>query len=757
MFDFELKIKNTNALVIFSGQLEGDDIYYGDQIDVILKRRNSPYKYVIFLFPKYIENKIREFLGSDSKLESNLNRASGADYISLVTFDGYSDLRLHSMLADRVDSPIAFDKNFRNNLIKSGLLFLVESKKEKIILTAPPGTVFEKPSKKRFAEFIKASELAVGFSENQFVAFALLSHRPRRDDAQKIKHIWIDTSSISQYVESLVYYISRFNGDEYRTLQYHSFQSYGDHETAGYKACIPDVKDNVWVIISASRSNDMGVDIYQTWVGLQHDQITTLLSYTDSKMDQDHLSHTHKANPEFPSRPGDNVVVNISKFSACHNIEKKYGSEIPVKIIGENFTAQVEKPNAVLLRRPHGPVEISQFVELINQNEYLFANKIKSNKLRSIFFDFVKFNKGNSKLKNEYMSWLKDIVGWYVPSSLGAIIYDFTDEASKLLYNDIRSLINSGNILEVDLNGGIEIDSARAIIAIVPVMTRGTSFIKLNSDLRLVGHSAQRIFIAPFSLSHTKSDFDAFSKSLGMAPKGLRYQFFNFRKIFIGHQESQNSWERELAVTDKFQNAIWRKRTEILQAQSQGIANAIGNCCEITQEKLKFNIDFAFWQTEYEPEKVNPVAVYLTLSSILQNLREKPFTMLDKESLYTHVYQHSVLDPNNFSRFNDPLLQSCLWRCAYDGELDYRTPDYLSKQFCDIIKRLATSRANGERNATLDLLMAVAVRKIQLSTECVSEMIESLKRILAKFPEFDEILDFIGNDFRNQKLDGQEF
>ena len=130
---------------------------------------------------------------------------------------------------------------------------------------------------------------------------------------------------------------------------------------------------------------------------------------------------------------------------------------------------------------------------------------------------------------------------------------------------------------------------------------------------------------------------------------------------------------------------------------------------------------------------------------------------MDKDSLYAHVYQHSVLDPNNFSRFNDPLLQSCLWRCAYDGELDFRTPDYLSRHFLDIIKRLAKSRANGENNATLDLLMAVATMKIQLSTECISDMVTYLKGALPNLSEFQEILEFIGSGFKSPTQDASEF
>src|SRR5690606_20443861 len=165
-------------------------------------------------------------------------------------------------------------------------------------------------------------------------------------------------------------------------------------------------------------------------------------------------------------------------------MEKKYGSEVPIKIIGENFTAQVERPNTVLLRKPHAPSEISKLIDPIKSCKFLLANKIHQ-RLRSIFFDFVKFHNETSEFKQKYLIWLKNIVDWYVPSSIGAIIYDFNDDSRRLLYRDLIPLIKNKNICEIDIKGDISFNKDAAIIALLPVMTRGNTFIKLNSDLRL--------------------------------------------------------------------------------------------------------------------------------------------------------------------------------------------------------------------------------------------------------------------------------
>jgi len=748
VFDFELNDGADRILVVFSGQLEGNDTDYGNEIDLTLKKRNYPYKELVFLFPRYIETEIKRLINNGDRILSNANRATKADQISFVSFNGYADLNLFYKTEEEKGSIADNPDKLKWRIIRLGLLSLVEKRTDQVILKSPPGTIFEKPSNQKFHEFMKASELSTGFSESQFVAFSLLAHRPKRDNNNLIQNIWIDTFSISTFIEALIYYIKRFNNHTHRQVKYHSFQSYGNNDTAGYKTSIPDAKDDVWVIISASRSNNMGRDIFKIWSGIKHDQIVTLLSYSDTEYDQKYLSQTCKDNPQYPIKPGDQIVVNISRFSEHHTTEKRFGSEVSVKIIGENFTAQVEEPNQVLLRKVHSTLEIESFIEPINEGKNLLVHINKSNRLRSVFFDFSTFKNEKSELKTGYLRWLKDVVEWYIPPAVGYVIYDPCDDASKLLYGDLIKHLTNQKVINIDINKINDIEKETPIIALMPVITRGHAFIKLNSDLRLLEHNAQRIFISPFATPHTKKDFSLFEQSLVMGPRNLKYQFLNYKKIYIGHQERRNSWERELDLVEQFESPVWLRRTKALQDQAIGIINTIGVSCNLQDEKLKFNIDFAFWKPGYNPDLVNPTAVYLTISSILQNLREKPYTLIDKESLFTHVYQHSVLNPLNFSRFNDPLLQSSLWRCAYDGELDYRTPSELSRKFVVILTRLALSRRDGEHNATLDLLVGIAIGKIKLSKEYLSSMTASLTELLKKYPEYIELLNYISNNFQ---------
>lgn len=729
MYSFEYKFKLSSYLVIFSGQLEGSDAEYGDEIDKIIKgftENGIIFEKILFVFPLFVKEKIIGYLkkGGDSKILSNLSRAKNSDEVIFLSFNERSIFKLeycHSFSDREYSVVLSVDNKLRDDVIKYGLRSIAEKNKNNIILRSPPGTVFQKPSGDNFEEFIKASEMSGGFSVNQFIAFSLLSRRPSKE----IKNVWIDTASIAVFIEPLVYYIEKFDG-ELNRIRYHSFQSYGDGDSGGFKMYSPDIKEDVWVIISASSTNNMGRKLYKDWRGVKHSQILTFLSYNDMCIEDDFCDDSGDETA-VSSNPGDQILFNIREFSSSFLNNWESLSNVPVKIIGENFTAQIEDPKKVLIKKSHKTAEISDFIDPLNSSGCIFLNKTEDQRTRRVYFDFCIFYKESSKLKDRYDRWLKDICDWYVPSGNVQVIYNSDKDSDNLLCEDIVNRIGSCRVRAFDERKNLdEIDKSLPVIAISPVITQGHKFIKLNSDLRILEHSSQRIFIAPFALPYSKFNYRRFIDSLRLAPRQLTYQFFNFRKAFIGSDEKENSWDKELEVLDDCEDSLLVDRKRRLQKKSVGVLADPGLSCHEGELRLKFNKDFAFWSEGYNPKDVNPSAVYLTVSSILQWLREQKTTLPNSDSLFRHVYQHAVLDPMNFSRFNDPLLQACLWRAAIGGELDYRTTKELSQEFVDILTRLARSRVKNEYNATLDILIGVATGKIGVERSLLLKLVNDL-------------------------------
>ncbi|MBV1931175.1 MAG: hypothetical protein KUG71_05610, partial [Porticoccaceae bacterium] len=84
---------------------------------------------------------------------------------------------------------------------------------------------------------------------------------------------------------------------------------------------------------------------------------------------------------------------------------------------------------------------------------------------------------------------------------------------------------------------------------------------------------------------------------------------------------------------------------------------------------------------------------------------------------------------DNFTRFTDSLLQSCLWRAANMRELDYRSSTDLSTEFSNILETLIEDDASENSNSAVDLLMGIAVGKIQLSFEVLQSLLDKANEI----------------------------
>lgn len=707
------------SLVIFTGGYEESIKGFGSSLDEIFKLYSEKFYRVFLIFPDFCSDFFDSCIRDDS-FKIDVSRLDGVP-VDYYKFNRYGELSPFSLDDKKIDITPA---SLLKVVVRSGIGCLVLNRVDKVILKAPPGSIFKKPSGDNYREFIKTSELAIGSAENRFVAFCLLSKQPRID----IKNIWTDTSGISSVISEICFYLKSFQGES-RALKYHSFQSYG-----GYKKSEPANKSDVWVIISASSSNNLGCQIFKEWKGMRHEQILTILSYKDTVYDVDND----------PVRIGDEILLNISEYSEESIDLDKFGDEIPVQVVGENFTVQIESPNSVLLRKPHSPREVGQFIRPLVETNVIECYKSLDNKLYEIFFDIEQyFNCVSDKEINYLKDWLKKCYQWYVPKDIKFLICG-SDVQSKFFCKIFVDLLELGGKVQVVNADDIisEVDNTGSVLVVDPVISSGRKLLRINRDLRIVEHDKQRIFIVPFCIFNSGKDFDLFSKSLTLGPSGLKYQFLNYRKIYTGADCRSLSWEAELKVLESLDSIIFKNRAKVIRNRSIGIDRKIGLSLNPEIPFLQFEKDFAFWEPGYKSDNVNPCTVYMTILSILQNLRETPYSLRNKESLYRHLYQRSVLDPENFSRFNDALIQSALWRCATSNEVDY-SDHGLSKEISDIVLRLARDASADECNVTADILIGIAVGKIKIDKKFLENLLDSMQKILPDKEEIIELIQYI--------------
>jgi hypothetical protein len=263
----------------------------------------------------------------------------------------------------------------------------------------------------------------------------------------------------------------------------------------------------------------------------------------------------------------------------------------------------------------------------------------------------------------------------------------------------------------------------------------------LNSALRLANHKGVRVFVSPFVTFPDAQSFEIFKRSLCYGPKNLKYTFDFFQAVFLGDMK-RSIWRQEEDFLKSRSHDIWGGRIAELGLRTPGKKKNIGLIA--VDEDIGFTTDFAFWAPGYIPKNVNPSSVFWTISAILQNVRDYNLDPKKRgQSLFHSVNQYSVLDPENFSRFNDPLIQSCLWRAAYSHEVNYSASVKLSNRFLNILLNQIVEYLNGATNGALDLLLAVAMKHIVLDSSSNSQLNDELLRLNSKCCRLTDLISLI--------------
>lgn len=731
MYIFESYSHDKNSLVLFLGQYDVDS--KPSLLSEIQKAYNSNLtpELIYFVFPNYLRDSIETLL-DDETFIIDLKRYKGSPIVC-VGFNEYGELgcKIKRFNGNELDFEINFEK-LTLDIVKSGYENLMRDRSQDVLIKSPSGTIFSKPSGKTLEEFIYASQLARSSSENQFLAMSLLRYYPKD---HSIDHIYIDTASISAIAEALVYYISKFGNKECKHIKYSSYSSY-----SGLQKSKPRNTDGAWVIISASASTSMGKRMVNTW-NVTPQQIVTILSYKGVLSDSD-------------ENVGNAVVFSVEKYSSR---DKKVRSPVMVQVQGENFTAEISTPQQVLLREIHKPKFVDDFVYKFRKGG-VFAVKWDASSVnkhpRCVDIDYLCFKKEYLKddSKNCLRAWMKQVATWSVPKDLKAIVIGYgTDQDA--FYEDFKLvLIDCGFSFETDCIKKIHYDDDdglagirdSAVLILSPVITSGNYFVDINRSLRLAGHRGMRVFATAFVTAPSRAQHELFKKSLTFATNGFSYGFYSYKTGYFGSKNNSIWAEEKSFIKDMIgkakegQNglAYWRKRQGYLEKSGDGLKGRLGLPYESASDKFELLQDFTFWPDDYKGENGNGngdefdlEAVYATVLSILQNLREND---IGGDSLISNIYQHSVLAPENFVRFNDSVLQSCLWRSATPAELDYRRSDEISTDFQRVLSKILEGCDSERGKVSLDLLMAIALRWIKLADNALVKVIDDAKTHLKK-------------------------
>jgi hypothetical protein len=561
----------------------------------------------------------------------------------------------------------------------------------KVIVNAPAGYAYQKPSQRKATYFIRAEQGLETSGAIAFVALGVWRYVTRVKNAipQNLVNVFVDSMGVATVAYALreLFLLAKTGTPP----QIESFHSYGGlvnvKPVPGCSLCM----------ISASSS----MNLHREWVAKKRvleTDVLTLVTFEDADDSNFALCRLPAS-----QRP------DSEEISAAYDI----------KIKGENFVPLSEHPRTVLLRKPvHGDERsVKIFQNLVGKEVFrLFRSQSKSNsRRRGIFCDGLALISTDA-----FNKYVDDSLVQHLRASTRYVVYQ-DDEASIKLAQKIVEVGEKITKLNLEL---VPVSQATAqikkktagLIAVAAVCGGGAALLSLSRLLRGV-QTGPRTFFIGLQVADSTEHIKTFDKNLKQSAHEAAIEIVRYGQIAVG-KSVEDSFTQE--ISKLYSSSIvslpapLKSRVEKLRDGKKGAGDvALLPCGPQLKSTLSLRPDFAFWgsasyeQGPYHAELVGTIAV------LLQRARE--FDGLPTlHRLHSGALQHVTLDPENFARFDDGLIQAAILRAALPSELDYRGDKNASEYMKDFLIRAARHLGQDRSEAALEFLSAIAIGRLHL-------------------------------------------
>jgi hypothetical protein len=603
-------------------------------------------------------------------------------------------------------------------VLRSGLLSVFDS--PEVVLIAPPGYTYQKPSGKSERFFLKPD---VALKNSASVAFAALAVYLKLGaiqlySAEELRYLYLDTMAIAPVAYALRDLIFLARGTN-SALVIESFHSYGGIANIGRPLPGTSV-----CIISASTSMSM----HAQWVSQMEvppSEVITLLTVDGAAQFANGalltLQRPTKGSSEGPS-------------------------QLSITLIGETFLPSQEPPKKVVLsEKEHSTSEAAVFRDFAGEKLFdLWRRPYNQStaKPRPLFVD-------GERLVNlrTFVEWLDERLVHAVRAVTTRVVYQDDAASRKLAEMIAKKCHEKLGLPVVDLLAAPKIDETdfrdeSGLIICAAVVGKGSQLLEISAALRDRHKRGPRLYLAGVQVTETREELRSLKPNL-VHSKAVRHEFEVFRSVAVG---------RQLGVTFQDEARVFyspgatppavdwlRHRAAVL-----GTIDALHDYALLpggdADSPLGLREGFAYWEEGYEPGPLQ-AEVMGTMGVLLQRAREEK-ALAPERRLSSASYQHVVLSPENFARYNDGAIQAALLRNAFPSELDYRTDAASSGFLKALILRQVGRAGQAAGEGLLEFVLAIALGRLRLLAEHEEEVLAAANS--AKLPpKLGEAIRFI--------------
>ncbi len=161
----------------------------------------------------------------------------------------------------------------------------------------------------------------------------------------------------------------------------------------------------------------------------------------------------------------------------------------------------------------------------------------------------------------------------------------------------------------------------------------------------------------------------------------------------------------------------------------------------VNNKVLEINRSFAFFDFEEYHGNASQADIYFTIASVINNLRFPPKETKERK-IIQEEHIRTVIDPYNFNRFDDGIIQAAILRSASAGELNYKLDKTLSASMMSVMVKMIDNHLDDlSGEALVEFLFALASKRMKihdLHLKAVTEKIEAkiTNKVLLLFTKY---------------------
>lgn len=607
-----------------------------------------------------------------------------------------------------------------------------------IVVPAPPNFWFEKVSGRYASHFIRAESLLQSTAAIELLALALL--KPFHDwwvsqkPSQRARtSLYIDTMGIWPLAEKLtqLHRCEGRNDTEYIIESFKSYEGLDNWTPLGRAA---------FVLISASTSGSLEAKVRER-LSPAAIHVHTLIRL--------------KAEEGATAVDGSGVLYELpAKLSGVPALNEMRSEFVPaakslplgdesIQISGERFLSRYAKPRLVrLVYKALSENTRSALAELAQKNR-LSAGQVKFDGASrwSITFDGGLTQKAIATAPAGKVSLLKDWLKNYAFPGPVAVVYPAAGgSASREITVDAKAVadvaaielnqypgtdavvLSSDDLLATSKVQQYQLET-RGFIVICPVVGSGFVFKQIAALLRTIQKSGPRLFLSYVALPESEAQLNQLKQDLSRSDASVSYTFLCQHAFPVGRLEQALNWQAELELLRQLIEDVREQRLHVppsLEERASDLEGGVSLAGDrvflptLAGAAPKLSSGFALWTGS---DKISGdhlgAAVLLTMATLLEATRaansKTPATTLGKS-----LFQQALLDPENFTRYNDGVIQAAMLRAAYPSELDYRSHPGASNDMARLMAKWIQLASHPIGDAAPEFLLAMATGKLRL-------------------------------------------